>query len=183
MWIHICCYSWNTQCARRMLVLVLVHGNDIVIYAYEIHLMHVTFYWVSAYNWHGWRNMHRLWICIQPFSALLFLKIIASVFQSFFCLSRLLSVNLVHFYMYDWDNIYISVIFTHYIVPDQELFAFWTAVRCVLLILLHFLLFICSMAIPHEWCIYIYTTNAWTSVCPYVRFSHSAVFSCVPLSF
>ena len=28
----------------------LVHGNDIFIYTYEIHLIHVTFYWVSTYK-------------------------------------------------------------------------------------------------------------------------------------
>ena len=29
---------------------VLVHGNDIVIYTYEIQQIHVTFYWVSTYK-------------------------------------------------------------------------------------------------------------------------------------
>ena len=28
---------------------VIVHGNDIVIYTYEIQRMQVTFYWVSTY--------------------------------------------------------------------------------------------------------------------------------------
>ena len=27
---------------------VLVHGNDVVIYTYEIQQMHATFYWVST---------------------------------------------------------------------------------------------------------------------------------------
>ena len=29
---------------------MLVHGNDIVIYTYEIQHIHITFYWVSTYK-------------------------------------------------------------------------------------------------------------------------------------
>ena len=29
---------------------MLVHGNDIVVYTYEIQQIHVTFYWVSTYK-------------------------------------------------------------------------------------------------------------------------------------
>ena len=29
----------------------LVHGNDLVIYTCEIHQIHVTYYWLSAYKY------------------------------------------------------------------------------------------------------------------------------------
>ena len=56
---------------------------------------------------------------------------IALVFQSVFCLSQLLSVNLI-FFLYMYDRYITYLLWTHYIVLDQELFAFWTAVRCLL---------------------------------------------------
>ena len=37
----------NTRCSYS--VLRLVHGNDIVLYTYEIQRIHVIFYWVSTY--------------------------------------------------------------------------------------------------------------------------------------
>ena len=96
--------------------------------------------------------------------------------QLFYCLIRLLSWNLISVYMYIWYYKYLYK-YTLCIVFDQELFGFWTAVRFLLLFCFCFLFIVCIMVTVHEWCIY--TSNAWTSACPYVRFS--APNSCVRL--